>query len=240
MPRPRNPNRDKAYKLWEKSGRTLSPKDLGKKLGESPRTISKWKNEDKWEEKAVPKPGAPKGNKNALGNRGGKGAMERNTYGEKHGAYSKVYFDMLDEDEVQLLESIDFDSDMILRQEIQDMIIKARRLKRRIKAAEQERGGLSLDGVVRERTPQGEKTVTYTTSVFKRIAVLEAELDRTQLHITKAMDTLMRHRNEGRRLSIEEKRLELFKMKALGFIDIEPDDIIDADYIDEDDDDRGE
>ena len=231
MPRKRNPNRDKAYKLWEKSGRTLSPKEIGAKLGESPRLVSKWKNEDKWEEKSIPKPGAPKGNKNALSNSGGKGGPERNTHAEKHGAHSRIYFDNLDEDEIELLASIEVDEEFILHRQLSDLTLKARRLKRRIKAAEQERGGLSLDGVVRERTPKGEKTVTITTSVFERLIKLEAELDKTQGRITKIIETVMRHRNEQRRLSIEEQRLELLRMKALGIIEIDPDDIVEAHYL---------
>lgn len=228
MARQRNPNRDKAYKLWEKSARTLSPKEIGKKLGESPRLISRWKSEDKWEERSVPKSGAPKGNKNATGNRGGKGAPERNTYAETHGAYSKIYDDTLDEDELQLRDSVCLDEESILLRQLQDLTIKARRLKRRIKALELERGGLSLEGVVRERTPKGEKTVTYTTSVFERMIKLEAELDKTQGRITKVIETAMRYRNEQQRLSIEEQRLKLFKIKALGIIDFDPDDADDG------------
>lgn len=223
MPRQRNPNRNKAYKLWEKSGRTLSPKEIGQKLGESPRLISRWKSEDKWADKSVPKPGAPKGNKNAKGNRGGTGGPPRNTHAETHGAYSKVYFDTLDDDERALLDAIQPDEEQILRVQLQDLVIKARRLKRRIKAEEDARGGLSLEGVVREKTPKGEKTVTYTTSTFERLIKLESELDKTQGRITKVTEALMRYRNEQARLSIERERLELLRRRVQGYIEVDLD-----------------
>jgi len=210
--------------LWEKSGRTLTPKEIGKKLSESPRLISRWKSEDKWEEKTIPKPGAPKGNKNAQGNRGGIGGPPRNTHAEKHGAYSKVYFDTLDDDERTLLEAIEPDEEQILLVQLQDLVIKARRLKRRIKAEEGARGGLSLEGVVREQTPKGEKTVTYTTSTFDRLIKLEAELDKTQGRITKVTEALMRCRNERERLSIEWQRLELLKKRVQGYIEVDLED----------------
>lgn len=234
----KNPNRDKAYRMWEKSGRTLSPKAIGEKLNESPRQISKWKCLDKWEEKTVPKGGGQPGNKNAVGNKGGKGAPERNTYAEKHGAYSKIYFDTLDDEERELLAAVEPDEEQILLVQLQDLVIKARRLKRRIKAVEGERGGLSLDGVVRERTPTGEKTVTYTTNTFDRLIKLEGELDKTQGRITKIAEALMRCRNEKARLSLEQQRLQLLANRVQGYIEVDLDDehedgaILDDDLID--------
>ena len=209
MPKPRSPNRDKAHELWKKFKKTKKLKDIAAELGVSESLIRKWKSIDHWERKALPKRkgnipkkrGAPVGNKNAVGNRGG------------HGAYSKIYFDTLDEEERTLLESVDLDEEQILLQQIRDLTIKARRLKRRIKEAEEERGGLSLDGVVRERTPTGEKTTTITTSTFDRVVKLEAELDKTQGRITKVTDTLIKYREEQARLNIEREKLDLSKQE---------------------------
>lgn len=186
------------------------------------------------------KGGAPRGNKNAVGNAGGHGAPLRNTFAETHGAYSKVYFDTLDEDELELLKSIELNEEQILLQQLQDLVIKARRLKRKIKAAEEERGGLSLEGVVRERTPKGEKTTTITTNVFDRIIKLESELDKTQGRITEVTKTIMKYRSEREHLTIEKKKLQLFEQRALGIIDIGFDDLSDDDAIDVGDDDDGE
>lgn len=243
MPRARSPNRDKAYQLWIKSKKTRLLKDIAAELGVSESQVRKWKNQDNWDKVTLPngngnvtkKRGGQFGNKNAAGNRGGHGAPERNTFAEKHGAYSKIYFDTLDDDERELLESVDLDEEQILLCQLQDLTIKARRLKRKIKEAEEERGGLSLDGVVRERTPTGEKTTTITTSTFDRIIKLEAELDKTQGRITKVTDTLIKYREERERLNIEKKRLLLIKYKALGIIDSDDIDLGDDESDDDDD-----
>lgn len=219
LSRARSPNRSKALELWKKSKKKRKLKDIAAELGVSESQVRKWKSQDNWDKKPLPKTksivtkkkGAQPGNKNAVGNRGGHGAPLRNTFAEKHGAYSKIYFDTLDEDERELLDSVDLNEEQILLRQLQDLTIKARRLKRRIKAAEEERGGLSLDGVVRERTPTGEKTTTITTSAFDRIIKLEAELDRTQGRITKVTDTLIKYRDEQERLSIEHEKLSLSK-----------------------------
>ncbi|MFB8545319.1 terminase small subunit [Enterococcus casseliflavus] len=48
MARQRNPNRDKAYKLWLQS-KERPLVDIAKELGERPSTIRKWKSQDNWE-----------------------------------------------------------------------------------------------------------------------------------------------------------------------------------------------
>lgn len=48
MARKRNPNRDKAYKLWLKS-KERPLVDIAKELGERPSTVRKWKSQDNWE-----------------------------------------------------------------------------------------------------------------------------------------------------------------------------------------------
>lgn len=98
MPRPRDPRRDKAFRLWEESGRSKKLKDIAEQLNVTSSTVRKWKANDKWEEKikgsapkskgsALLRRGAPKGNKNAKGNKGGRAPLgNKNTLGNKGGA----------------------------------------------------------------------------------------------------------------------------------------------------------
>jgi uncharacterized protein YjcR len=53
--------RDKAFKLFVDSGGSVTNKDLARRVGVSPATISKWKELDNWSEKLVsePEPVAP-------------------------------------------------------------------------------------------------------------------------------------------------------------------------------------
>lgn len=90
MARARNPNRDKAFQLWKESDGSRLLKDIAEELGVTANTIRKWKANDKWDVEfkgSAPIRGAPKGNKNAVGNSGG--APARNQNAKTHGFYSK-------------------------------------------------------------------------------------------------------------------------------------------------------
>lgn len=89
MARERSTNRLAAQKLWLKSGRQMKLVDVAEELGVSDALIRKWKFLDKWDDIPTKRQrGAPKGNQNAVGNKGG-GAPEGNQNNLKHGLYSK-------------------------------------------------------------------------------------------------------------------------------------------------------
>jgi uncharacterized protein YjcR len=96
------PNWDLIKKEWETSNITL--KDLAEKHGVKLGTLKSRKSREKWSRDATkkdatktkglqPKVGAPKGNKNAVGNRGNPNPKnqftERNTMALKHGLFSR-------------------------------------------------------------------------------------------------------------------------------------------------------
>ena len=96
MARPQSPLRSKARKMYIRSGKTLKNHVIAQRLGVSPSLVAKWKSIDKWGAPAVPseppkrnKRGAPKGNRNAVGNAGG-GAPICNRNAWKHGAYAFI------------------------------------------------------------------------------------------------------------------------------------------------------
>ncbi|SFM28894.1 Uncharacterized protein YjcR [Gracilibacillus orientalis] len=93
MARPRNPKRDEAYQIWKASNGEKKLKDIAAELEVSSSQIRKWKNQDKWSDKmngnvTKRKRGAPKGSKNALGNRGG-AAPKGNANAVTHGLFAK-------------------------------------------------------------------------------------------------------------------------------------------------------
>lgn len=55
MPRPRSPDRDRAYQLWLESGKKKLLKDIAAELGVSEVQIRKWKNQDRWDKGTLPK-----------------------------------------------------------------------------------------------------------------------------------------------------------------------------------------
>ena len=87
IPKPKNPNRNKAFEVYEEKEGKIKAKDLANLLNENINNIRTWKSLDKWDYKIGKnkKVGAPKGNKNSLGNKGG--APKENFNAVKHGQY---------------------------------------------------------------------------------------------------------------------------------------------------------
>lgn len=84
----RSPLERKAFKLWCAAGRPRQLKWIADELGISPEMVRKWKHYYEWETREDPRRGAPKGNKNAKGNKGG--APPGNANAVKHGMYRKL------------------------------------------------------------------------------------------------------------------------------------------------------
>ena len=107
MGRARDPRRDQAFQIWQKSGGILKLREIAEQLDLSEKTISAWKSKDKWEaklngvlqknERSTPKVGAPLKNKNAKGC----GAPEGNQNAAIHGFYSRF----IPVEEIEILES---------------------------------------------------------------------------------------------------------------------------------------
>lgn len=89
MARERSPGYKKALALWFESGRTMKPAEIAAKLGISAGMVRKWKSIEKWDELPEPRPGAPKGNRNAVGNKGGPGGPVGNDKAVTHGLFRK-------------------------------------------------------------------------------------------------------------------------------------------------------
>lgn len=84
--RVKNPNREKACEIYIEKRGNIKLTEIASMLNEKPANIRTWKYNDKWSER-IPKPGAPKGNQNAKGNKGGPGGKKGNTNSVQHGAY---------------------------------------------------------------------------------------------------------------------------------------------------------
>lgn len=87
MGKTRSPNRDKAYEIYKKHDGRINPKAIAELLGEKAVNIYSWKKNDEWDVQLKGKVGAPKGNKNAIGNKGGAPIANENAL--KNGKYRK-------------------------------------------------------------------------------------------------------------------------------------------------------
>ncbi|MBR0638766.1 phage terminase small subunit [Bacillus safensis] len=156
MARPRDPRRDEAFRLWKESGGARLLKDIADELCVTSSTVRKWKANDKWDDnfkgsapkskRSAPKrPGAPKGSKNAKGNKGGKappgnqnakgntgGAPKGNKNSLRTGEYESIMFDYMDDTEKELFEQIETDPLYQIELTIRELSIRERRMMHRI------------------------------------------------------------------------------------------------------------
>lgn len=215
----------------------MKPKALSEKTGISINTIKSWIKRDKGkkveEKKEAPqkkkgaprsgKKGAPLGNHNARGNRGG-AAPVGNKNAEKHGAYSRVYWDSIDAEEMEMIEGVGEDAEEELIQQIQLFSIRERRLMIRIKRyreMENENHGMAISSISKVRNVENlldsegkrlnidkvsEHTTTHTAAVMTSIMTLESELTKVQRAKTKAIESLAKLRNERDKFAIEQKK----------------------------------
>ncbi len=138
MARQRSPNRDKAFEIYKERGGNITNRAIAEMIGEDEKVVAVWKSRDKWnvvqqsEERCTTKAqkahGAPKGNKNAVGNAGG-AAPEGNLNAVKHGAYQNIYAEFLPDDERELYEQMPAGTD--LDAEIKLLRLKIARLSNR-------------------------------------------------------------------------------------------------------------
>ncbi|MGG1022632.1 phage terminase small subunit [Bacillus licheniformis] len=158
MARPRDPRRDEAFRLWKESSGTKKLKDIADELGVSSSTVRKWKATGKLEDEfkrsangsAPFRPGAPIGNKNAKGNKGGnappgnenaKGnrggaAPKGNKNSVRTGEYETIMWDFLNEDERQLFGEIETDPLFQIDLTIRELNLRERRMMQRISRIE--------------------------------------------------------------------------------------------------------
>lgn len=91
MARARDPNRDRALEVWQKHGGNVTNRQIAEQLGVDEKKIAVWKQRDKWNvvQQTDPnvvqqkKRGAPRGNKNAVGNSSGAPAGNKRAIGNK-------------------------------------------------------------------------------------------------------------------------------------------------------------
>lgn len=159
--------KEQAYKDYKKG---MKYKDIAEKYGVSLSAVKSWavrywnKEKDKGKvatkakkgcnqkaDKSQPKSrGAPKGNKNAVGNNGG--APKGNTNAVKHGGYSEIYWDTLNEEEKALIEDMPKDEEMLLLEQLKLLSVRERRLMMAINKYRDVKGGLTVSGVLTSNT----------------------------------------------------------------------------------------
>ncbi|WPL33046.1 phage terminase small subunit [Enterococcus faecalis] len=159
-------------------------KDISEKLSVPLNTLKSWRKRDKWERGGATKEvqptnrGAPKGNQNAIGNKGNSRASppKRNKNAVKTGEYETIFADMLSDEEKDIYSTMNDDPFFILDEEIRILKIRQYRMLKRIKDAE---AGLNDEEVerlqqlrkVKEPSVIDGKMVTVKREVLKDVQV---------------------------------------------------------------------
>lgn len=171
--------REEAYKDYTNG---MKYKDIAKKYGISVNTVKSWASRYWKQKKLQPKNkkgcnqtskklqpkqdrrGAPDGNKNAVGNRGGNGAPVGNKFAWKHGGYSEVRYDVLTEDEKKMIGEMPEDEEQQLMDILFYLDVRERRLMQAINKYRDMKGGLYVDNVSRL-----EKKKTFANEEDKKL-----------------------------------------------------------------------
>ena len=226
-------NRDKGYTLFKKG---LKYKEIAEKLGVPESTVKSWatrywkkgkvasekvasKKKKVATEDATGPPkksrGAPPGNVNSVGNKGG-AAPPGNQNNFKHGGYAAILFDTLDEQEQSLIGQMEPNEEQMLVDEINLLTVRERRIMQRIQ--EYQKAPVAISSTVRtehkrafdspedeqlyneriqekidakERLPGREYTTHTTTEASYSIVLkLEEALTRCQAQKQRAIDSL--------------------------------------------------
>lgn len=205
MPRIRSPNRDKAYKIYKEKGGNISNKELAELLNESEKTISTWKNRDKWnavnckkdcsnKKNTAKKRGGQTGNQNAKGNNGGAPLSNKNNL--KHGIYKKLLYSSLSDDEKELLNLNELNEAEELKLTINLCDIQIARFMCLIKEAA-EKGSLILKSVNNSNSKDecgrliGSVTTTSTVNTNELIIRYNSEIEKIKKQKIKCLETLM-------------------------------------------------
>lgn len=253
LPTTRSPDMDKrseerklAEQMYLESNGTVKMVDIAAQLHLPDSKIRKWKSLDEWEAKlhpqsaqkgkkkqmerstkkkgsVPPKKGAPFGNKNAVGNQGNPNPNTR-----KHGGYSAVYWDTLDEEERELIDDMPHDEEAMLIEQIQLFSVRERRIMQAINKYRAMEGSVAISMTSRSESKRTFKTkadeekyyqivagkvakgdrmpgqeyqsYTQTDNKDNIIARLESELSNVQSKKTKAIEALAKLHMELRKV----------------------------------------
>lgn len=220
--------------------------EIAKKLGVSDGTVRSWKNRYGWGNKSkknkcnVAKKDSAKNATLQKKKRGGQ-PKNQNAKGAsgnpspkkpvKHGGYTPVFMDALDEDERELIDAVPEDEEVLLLEQIKLFSIRERRILKAINKYREMKGDVAIANVTRFEDKRAFKDQeeeaeydrrqkakvdkgdvlpgksysiqTHTTNKDMTIARLEQELSTIQGKKTKAIETLSKLRLEKAKIDNE-------------------------------------
>lgn len=224
------------------NGEKVNLRELAEQIGLSYSYVRSRKRNEKWDEIVPPKKrGGQKGNKNSKGKRNAagshKGAPARNKNAEKDGAYSAVLFDMLTEEEKELVKKTPLEVRAALEHEMKVLKFREHKILSKIADYEAaEEGAVYLSATTEITGGKNDIIYSMKDSAFKRIQGLQEALYKVQGRIVKVTDSLRALEESTARLDLERQRIEILRMRASNSVEVdgaEADDITDVEREDE-------
>ncbi|MBS5858035.1 MAG: hypothetical protein KIC60_06075 [Clostridium sp.] len=137
------------------------------------------------------------GNKNAIGNKGGHGT-EDNKNAVVTGEYEKIYEDVLDEEELELYNTIEVnDKEQLLINDYKILTIREKRMLSRIKTLKQQGKDMTIDFIRKKNSKSETETVTEAQPTINIIQRIEEGLTRVQEAKRKTIESLMKINVDG-------------------------------------------
>ncbi len=234
MPRARNPDCEKAEKLFVESGGMLNLKDIAEQFNVSEGTVRSWKNRYKWEQKCnatlqtndnndcnvANKRGAKRNNQNAVGH----GAPKGNKNNYKHGIYEKMLFTFLSEEQQGFFLQHEIDEIEECKSMIKFCDLQIFKFMEKIKELEQKAGGLVVSGVSKTKSKlEGtqrdmasdyteEKVMTNTVAVHELILKYNNEIEKAKKQKMKCLEMLKKYKETQKQEQTEGSSTEMADM----------------------------
>lgn len=191
----------------------LTYKQIQEKHSIEPNQLKWLIQKNKWKRPSNRKK-AQKGNKNAVGNKGGPGAGEGNKNSVTTGEYETIFFDVLTETEKELYKKCNVeDKKKSLLEEVKIITIREYRIMNRIKKLQEKDKDMTVESITKRQYKsvlQDEtETATQVTNIINPLQKLEDALTRVQEQKRKCIDSLHKIENDDRRLELEIIRLEM-------------------------------
>lgn len=225
--------------MWLESGGTMKLKDIAAALSIGETQVRKWKSQDRWADDLisnvtnetkgnVTNRGAPKGNKNAVGNRGGAPPGNQNAKGNRGGAggppgnkkavttgeYETIWMDALEEDEQDIVDQVDTDPIQQANEAIRLLTIRERRMLQRIAklmnglTEKQRRVLKELTALKDVMIVHDEKTGVTKSIPVTRTEMVESEIEETEY---RAIDDIIKLEEALTR--VQDKKLKAIELK---------------------------
>lgn len=225
MPRERSPNRDKAFEIYKLNNGEILLKDIAAQLEVSESTVRSWKSRYKWDNKINATSQKDKCNvannktngKNKKSRKKANSRLKKDSYPKQArpnnknavttGEFESIFFDTLEEDELALIESIELEKKKLLKQEIQLLTVRERRMLKRIEALKDKETILTS---IKSGIEKGMDTdLSEYEGVLGQIQNIEEALTRVQDKKQKAIDSLHKFDIDSSKLDIEMLKLEV-------------------------------